>query len=75
VKHLAHRAGDCLQLLLKLVYPGNEIRRDTDFLGYEAFSSLNMVTFGSPSPVKVAEKANKAGFAEPGDEAFSQEAA
>jgi hypothetical protein len=75
VKHLAQKAGDCLQLLLKLVHPKNEIRRDTDFLGYEAFSSLNIVTFGSPSRVKVAEKANKAGFAEPGDEALSREAA
>lgn len=76
VKHLSHRAGDCLQLLLKRAHLGNEGRRDADFLGYEAFCHLNMVTtFGLLSPGKATGKANESGFTEPENETLSQEAA
>jgi len=54
---------------------GNEIQRDTDFLGYEAYSSLNMVTSRGLSKGKVAEKANKTRFTEHGNEALSRKAA
>jgi len=75
VKHFSLRAGGYLQRFLKLVHLGHKIRCDTDFLGYEAFCSLNPVTLGCLSPGKAVEKANKAGFAEPDNKALSRKAA
>jgi len=75
VKRLAHRAFGCLQRFMKLVHLGNEIRRDTDFLGYEAFCSLNQATFGGLPREKAGEKAHKAGFAQAGDKVLSGKAA
>jgi len=73
VKHL-NQIG-CLQRILKLVHLGNEIRRDTEFLGYEAFCSLNPMTVGCLPRGKTADKANKAGFTEAGNKALSRKAA
>ena len=62
MKHISHIAGDFLRLLFKLVHLGAEIQRDTDFLGYEAYSSLNRVTSNGLSQRKVAVIDKKAGF-------------
>jgi hypothetical protein len=74
VKHISHIAGDYLRRLLRLVHLGDDVQRDTDFLGYEAYS-LNMVTSRDLSKRKVAEKTNKARFTEHGNEALSRKAA
>ena len=75
VKHYSHRADGCLQRLLKLIHLGNEIRRDMDFLGYEAFCSLTQVTFWCLSPRKATKKGDKAGFTEAGNKVLSRKAA
>ena len=75
VKHFSHRAAGYLRRLLKLVHTRNEMRCDTDFLGYEAFCSLGPVTFGCLSPRKTDEKADKAESVEPVDEVLSRTAA
>jgi len=54
VKHISHIAGDYLRLLLRLVHLGGKIQHDTDFLGYEAYSSLNIVISKELSQGKVA---------------------
>jgi hypothetical protein len=46
MKRVSHIAGDFLRLLLRLVHLGAEIQRETDFLGYEAYSSLNITSKG-----------------------------
>jgi hypothetical protein len=68
-------ARACLQRLLKLVRLGKKLGRDTDFLGYEAFCSLNLVITGRLSPGRAAEKADKAGFVAADNKAFSRKAA
>lgn len=75
MKHTSHIAGDFLRRLLKLFHLEDEIQCDTDFLGYEAYSSLNMVTSKGLSQGKVAEKANKARLTEQGNEVLSRKAA
>jgi hypothetical protein len=75
VKHISHIAGDFLRRLLKLVHLVDQSQRDTDFLGYEAYSSLTMVTSRGLSQGKVTEKANKAGFTVHGNETPSRKAA
>jgi hypothetical protein len=64
VKYIAHIAGVLLRPLQRLFYPRNEDKRDTDFLGYEAFSSIiSTLAIGSLPQVKAATKAKKPGFA------------
>ena len=75
VKHISHIAGDFLRRLLRLVHLEEEIQRDTDFLGYEAYSSLNIVTPRGLSKGKVAEKTDKVRFTEYGNESLSRKAA
>jgi hypothetical protein len=75
VKHIAHIAGDFLRFLLRLVHLGAEIQHDTDFLGYEAYSSLNMVTSKGLSQGKVAVIDKKAGSAGSSKESLPLKAA
>jgi len=75
VKHYFNRAGGCLRRLLKLAHLENEVRRDADFLGYEAFCSLTQVTFGYLSPRKGTKKSDKSGFTEAGNKVLSRKAA
>jgi hypothetical protein len=75
VKHVSHIAGDFLRLVLRLVHLGAEIQRDTDFLGYEAFSPISMADFGSLSQVKVATNAKRPGFVGPSKESLPLKAA
>ena len=63
MKHVSYIAGDILHLLLRLVHLGAEIQSDTDFLGYEAYSSLNMVASKGLSQGKGAVIDKKAKFA------------
>jgi len=63
VKHISHIAGEFLRFLLRLVHFGAEIQCETDFLGYEAYSSLNMVNTKGLSKGRVAVITKKAGSA------------
>lgn len=47
-----HRLGEFLHLVLRLIHLGNEIQRETDFLGYEAFSRMNSEGLRTTAPVK-----------------------
>ena len=60
MKDISHIAGDFLRLLLRLVHLGAEIQREADFLGYEAYPSLNVVFFKGLSQGTVAVIAKKA---------------
>jgi hypothetical protein len=60
VKHVSHIAGDFLRLLLRLVHLEEEIQREADFLGYEAYPSFNVVSSKGLSQVTVAVIAKKA---------------
>jgi len=62
VKHISHIAGDYLRLLLRLVHLGAETQCDADFLGYEAYSSLNIVISKELSQGKVAVIDKKSEF-------------
>lgn len=75
VKRISYIAGEFLRRLLRLVHLGEEIQRDTDFLGYEAYSSRNVITSRGLSEGKEAEKASKARFTEHGQQGALRKAA
>lgn len=75
VNRISHIVSDFLRHILRLVHLEDEIQRDTDFLGYEAYSSLNMVTSRGLSQGQKAEKANKAKFTEHGQRGALRKAA
>jgi len=75
VKYISHIAGVLLRPLLSLFHPRNEIKRDTDFLGYEAFSSISTLAIGSLPQAKAATEAKKPGFAKSNKESIPLKAA
>jgi len=52
MNRLFHKLGEFLHLVLRLIHLGNEIQRDTDFLGYEAFSRMNTEGLRPTAPAK-----------------------
>jgi len=62
VKHISHIARDFLRLLQRLIHLGAEIESDMDFLGYEAYSPLNIISTKNLAQGKVTVIAKKAGF-------------
>ncbi len=57
MKRLAQRVGSIVRLLLRLIHLGNVIQRDTDFLGYEAFSRMHSELLRTVAPAKSATDA------------------
>jgi len=68
-------AGVFLRLLLRLAKPKNKIKHDTDFLGYEAFSSISLVAFGSLPQVKACKNDKKPAFVESSEDSLPLKAA
>jgi len=52
MSRLMYKLGAFFHLVLRLIHLGNEIQRDTDFLGYEAFSRMNPEGLRPTAPVK-----------------------
>lgn len=75
VKYISHIAGVLLRRILSLFHPRNEIKRDTDFLGFEAFSSISTLAVESLPQVKAATKAKEPGFAKSNKESIPLKAA
>jgi hypothetical protein len=62
VKQIFLIARNILSLILSRVHLEAEIQRETDFLGYEAYSSLDMVTSKGLSQGKIAVIDKRAEF-------------
>jgi len=75
VKRIYSIAGNILRLLLRLVHLGAETQCDADFLGYEAYSSLNMVTSKGLSQGKLAAIDKRAAFTGPSKKSLPLKAA